>query len=128
MYDSIHEWSDGSGILVDHDRLEAWDSNDQSWVWDFAHHQGASNVFDIFAYGNFSDKVDTLVGNLVGHEEDAATGESFPFDMGELAYGLTYAGGGLENVSWRRLGELLEHVALEDVFTMIGVDLDQFTP
>lgn len=53
-------------------------------------------------------------------------GEPLDFDTHELAYSMTFAGG-MEDVSSRRLGELLNGTPpLESVFATIGVDLNQF--
>ena len=119
----IHEWADGSGISLSDDDavLTVWDSGGTEWVWDMpdpTESYALPNAYWIATEYRFTDAVDGLSGNYIGDENGQDGGW---FDISELAYGMTYADG-FEDVSWRRLGELLSSHDVADALSLVGID------
>ena len=125
----IHYWADGSGMRkINSKRLDVWDSGNVTWHFEFRTDTARDNAYRIATEFTFTDHVDTLIGHYIGHEDgEDGYGEIEDFEMWELAYGLTYAGHGLEDVSWRRLDELLHEYTIEETFSILGVSLAPFT-
>ncbi|GAG99165.1 unnamed protein product, partial [marine sediment metagenome] len=78
-------WSDGSGIAVDGDQLEIWDSNGVTWTdTDGLSETTAANLYRIATEYDFTDRCDGLLGEFIGAEDGDA---GHYFDVSEIAYG-----------------------------------------
>lgn len=122
--DRIYYWPNGSGVKVSGLVLDVWDSGNAGGVLECRTATEAENYYRLLTEFDAFEIVECFCGwpDELDDEPDQIW-ESEPW---EVAYSMTYAGRGMENVDSARLGELLVSHELGAVFEIIGVDLEQF--
>lgn len=117
---AIHQWPNASGVKLDGATLQIWDSHQDGGDLICSTDIEASNYYELLTvYNDF----DIICCVACWPEDDTEIWESQPW---EVAYVMTFAGRGMEDVESGRLAELLVSHELADVFRIIDVDLDQF--